>query len=127
MRKVLLLVAVFIIASVGVAEADFQSMTSNASPATVDLVNNTSQEIIFPQVVRHVSIFNYDVGDGLWVNWRGADTDGVGFDGRNAKRMYIGPSSVVTLNNFQTDRITLVQDSQFTGAGASPISVLGLY
>jgi len=117
-------IGIVLLAGLSFAAGGTISLTSNASPVIVDLVTDVTHEVTFPQVVRHVSVFNYDVDDGLWINFRGGDTRGI--DGISS-RFYLGPSSVVTLNDFMTSAITLVRDSQFTGGGASPVSVIGLY
>ena len=101
-------------------------MTSNASPAIVEVSNaSPTHEVTFPQVIRNVSVFNYDPDDGVWVNFRGGDTRGVG---GNSSRFYLGPSSVITLNDFQTEAITIVYDNGTFSAGtASPVSVIATY
>ena len=109
---------------VGSVYAD-TGLTGNASPAIVSVTTGSpTQEITFPQVVRNVSVFNYDSDDGCWINFRGSDTRGLN---NNSSRFFLGPSSVITLSDFQTTAITIVADTMFGDGAASPVSVIATY
>lgn len=125
MKKLVLLVVGLLICGNAFARGGTISLTSNASPAIVAVsAASPTQEITFPITVRNVTVFNYDSNDGLWINWRGSDTDGIN---NNSKRFFLGPDSVVSLSDFQTPAITIVYDTMFGSGEASPVSVIATY
>jgi len=102
-------------------------MTSNASPVIVEISVSSAKatrEITFPMIVRNVTVFNYDADDYIWINFRGSDTRGIN---NNSERFLLGPSSVVSLSDFQTPAITIVADTSFGDGEASPVSVIATY
>lgn len=125
MRKIFVLLVLSLMAIPPLTAEAAVGLTSNASPTIVSVsAASPTQEVTFPQIVRNVSVFNYDTDDGLWVNFRGGDTKGIA---RNADRFYLGPSGVISLSDYQTVAITCIYDNQFTSGTASPVSVIATY
>ena len=100
----------------------------NASPATIELsYSNPTREITFPYQTRDLYIQNYDTTKGIWINFRGSDTNGVAYD-NNGSRHYIGPSTAEEFYDYLTNAITIIIDNVYTaGTTASPITVIATY
>ena len=123
--KRIMLALVLVALMFGSAYAQYRTVSANASPAIVAVSgSNPTQEVTFPIAVRHVMVFNYDANDSVWINYRGSDTDGANV---NSQRFLLGPSSVISLNDYITGAITIVCDTDFGACDASPVSVIGLY
>jgi hypothetical protein len=131
MRKIGILVIIGLLITTSVYAVGTGLVRRNASPVTVSLSNvNQSEEITFPFETRELIITNYDADSGIWVNFRGNDTDGVssGVQG-NRERYYIGPDKTISIREFGTKALTIISDNTFSGGGleASPVTVLGIF
>ena len=124
MRKILGMIFAVTFLMVGITYAQPRG---NSSPVIVVLDSTTqSKEITFPYQTRDLYIDNYSTTTGIWINFRGSDTDGIGINGN---RYFIGPSTGKEFYDYLTDAITIVIDNTYMGSttSASPISVIATY
>lgn len=106
------------------------AVRQNASPVIVNLTKDIpSVEVEFAYPTRDLYIYNHDSSNGIWVNFRGGDTDGLSLDiAGNGSRYYIPPSDGRELYDFQTRSITIISDIVISGdATASPVTVLSVF
>lgn len=130
MKKIILAIAIiFIMTNYCYAE---RGVLTNASPVVVQLSSSSPyQEITFTPATRDLIIQNYDTDDGIWVNLRGSDTQGIKntiAENSGYNRYYIPPSESLTLYDFMTTAITVIDDNSFTPTTfASPVIVITTY
>ena len=125
MKRSIVIALLLVFVLTGITYADFVRVTKNASPATVSLSpTSRSRELTFPYETRDIIIFNNDASNGVWINFRGGDTDGMNI---NNSRFYLDSGQNIKLSDYLTTTITLVCDSQFSSCRASPVSVIGIY